>query len=340
MDKVVLIGNGFDLAHGLKTRYSDFLLWHINKVINERQEFPNRNITDKLISIKEEGYRVPPLNSLDELKRRKEIIPLGGFFREILSQYEYSNWVDIEYLFYTELIRIYRLFEKYNTERNEGYESRISELNRSFEYLKNSLVEYLKQLDYKEIKARDQIIEHIKNEQEFVDNTDKRANRIIYLVFNYTKTLDLYRNYIDPEHDKIIYIHGELENKSNPIIFGYGDEMDMYYEMIERLNLNEFIKNFKSFQYLKTNNYKNFFNLISGPFETIIMGHSCGISDRVLLTEIFKPSNSRIIKIFYHKRDNNTTDFEEKTQEISRHFSSDIKHTMRLRIVNHGPLLG
>ena len=28
MNRLVLIGNGFDLAHGLKTRYEDFLNWY------------------------------------------------------------------------------------------------------------------------------------------------------------------------------------------------------------------------------------------------------------------------------------------------------------------------
>jgi hypothetical protein len=37
-----------------------------------------------------------------------------------------------------------------------------------------------------------------------------------------------------------VYIHGKLGDKSNPIIFGYGDEMDLYYEKIEHLNNNEY----------------------------------------------------------------------------------------------------
>ena len=28
MNRIVLIGNGFDLAHGLKTRYEDFINWY------------------------------------------------------------------------------------------------------------------------------------------------------------------------------------------------------------------------------------------------------------------------------------------------------------------------
>jgi len=33
MNKLIIIGNGFDLAHGLKTKYSDFIIWYLNKII-------------------------------------------------------------------------------------------------------------------------------------------------------------------------------------------------------------------------------------------------------------------------------------------------------------------
>ncbi len=32
MNRLILIGNGFDLAHGLKTSYSDFILWYFGEV--------------------------------------------------------------------------------------------------------------------------------------------------------------------------------------------------------------------------------------------------------------------------------------------------------------------
>ena len=31
MLRIILIGNGFDLAHGYKTRYSDFIEWYWKK---------------------------------------------------------------------------------------------------------------------------------------------------------------------------------------------------------------------------------------------------------------------------------------------------------------------
>ena len=32
MNRIILIGNGFDLAHELKTSYGDFIDWYWNKV--------------------------------------------------------------------------------------------------------------------------------------------------------------------------------------------------------------------------------------------------------------------------------------------------------------------
>ena len=155
----------------------------------------------------------------------------------------------------------------------------------------------------------------------------------------YNDLIDLNKGLYNGFDDKIIYIHGKLSDKKNPIIFGYGDEKDVYYERMERLNLNEFTKNFKSFKYLRTDNYSKLFNLIPNRYELIVMGHSCGISDRVLLTELFNPDHCNCIKILHHKRQDGSTDFYEKTQEISRHFASDLKHVMRQRIINYGPLI-
>ena len=34
MNRLVIIGNGFDLAHGLKTRYEDFINWYWDYRVN------------------------------------------------------------------------------------------------------------------------------------------------------------------------------------------------------------------------------------------------------------------------------------------------------------------
>ena len=184
MDKIVLIGNGFDLAHGLPTRYSDFLLWHINTVINMHKLTPDIAKNDELVRLNDEGYRIPPLNSLDELQRRKEIQPLGSFFQEIIKEWNFKKWVDIEYLFYAELLEIYKNFELNKVERHSGFEGNIQALNRSFEYLENRLIEYLSTIDISKIEPNDQIINHLLKEKEYKEGKNKhRSNSITYLVF-------------------------------------------------------------------------------------------------------------------------------------------------------------
>ena len=52
MNRIVLIGNGFDLAHGLKTSYADFINWYWeqwrNRIIHSKRLVER----DKLCSFK------------------------------------------------------------------------------------------------------------------------------------------------------------------------------------------------------------------------------------------------------------------------------------------------
>lgn len=48
---IIFIGNGFDLAHGLKTRYEDFIDWYWTKRVKEFREcskYPDCNGTRNL----------------------------------------------------------------------------------------------------------------------------------------------------------------------------------------------------------------------------------------------------------------------------------------------------
>ena len=120
---------------------------------------------------------------------------------------------------------------------------------------------------------------------------------------------------------------------SNLVNFGFGDEMDDDYKRIENLDDNEYLKNFKSFQYLQNSNYKKLLDFIDGnKFQVIIMGHSCGLSDRTLLNTIFEHTNCRSIKVFYHRKDDGSDNYTEMIQNISRHFKD--KKMMREKIVN------
>jgi hypothetical protein len=63
-----------------------------------------------------------------------------------------------------------------------------------------------------------------------------------------------------------------------------------------------------------------------------MFGHSCGLSDRVLLKELFENDRCNEIIIYYHQSEENKNDYFNKLMDISRHFSLQNKGKMRIRI--------
>lgn len=109
--------------------------------------------------------------------------------------------------------------------------------------------------------------------------------------------------------------------------------MDDFYREIENIGDNEYLKNFKSFQYSNTTNYDDLLRYIdSDKYQVSILGHSCGLSDRLLLNTIFEHENCRSIKIYYHQKEDGSDNYTDMVQNISRHFKD--KQSMRRKIVN------
>jgi len=161
----------------------------------------------------------------------------------------------------------------------------------------------------------------------------------LLLNFNYTETESLYTENKSLPFLNIwaSHIHGKLNNKTNTVIFGYGDELTNEYKEIERLNNNEYLKYVKSMKYLQSDYYKKLIGFINfGYYQIYIMGHSCGISDRTLLNTLFEHHNCVSIKPFYHeKTDGNgikIDNYDEIIMNISRNFSS--KKEFREKVVN------
>ncbi|EHG23610.1 hypothetical protein HMPREF9332_00626 [Alloprevotella rava F0323] len=152
--------------------------------------------------------------------------------------------------------------------------------------------------------------------------------RVMLLSFNYTPTANMYGNF-NLEHN---FIHGELEHPEH-IIFGYGDELDKFYQDLLDKNDNELLKNVKSVKCLETRHYHEMLEfLISAPFQVLIIGHSCGNSDRTLLNTVFEHGNCVSIKPFYHKWEGGGDNYLELVQNISRNFTN--MRLFRDRVVN------
>lgn len=396
MNRLVIIGNGFDLAHGLPTRYKDFIddYWSSIKSSehNEMVKFnfnrgikfdSNNNFNDlanNLIrlepnaQIRNHEVFIQKQFGAPNVDNREQIIIYKNDFFKIINYYSLNNWVDIENLYYELLKDVFKGI-------NNRYSGTISKLNKDFEEIKSYLIKYLyKILDegdymdrriygiksilekqYYEDLELDSYLDEFPNEDhidlkkynDIVKNhfsangnlNELTRNKIVenqlyFLSFNYTPLANKYVSEVDNFDENCAnYIHGLLNfEKMNPINFGFGDELSENYKEIENLNENEYLKFFKSFQYLQNSNYRNLLQFVdSKKFQVYIMGHSCGLSDRTLLNTIFEHENCRSIKVFYHEEfddeGNSIKDnFTEIIQNISRHF--DDKKQMRAKIVN------
>ena len=375
MNRLVIIGNGFDLAHGLPTSYKDFIdnYWKSACKTKERRklEYDDDHFV-KLSCDLGSMYSDLDCEAFNNITSYKELMTLvkrnrengyGYFdvsfknsFFKIICDNSIENWVDIENEYYTKLKIIVKLASLSNKEKKR----QAIILNQEFEQVKNLLERYLKEKveeEYDFTLYRDNPIidiflpelsflfdekQYLKEFQygdqlyvkEFLEKSKENYNLIThFLNFNYTKVVEQY--FVGFAYQKQInYIHGKLNDSINTVNFGFGDEMDDDYKMIENIDDNEYLRNFKSFQYLQNPNYKNLLDFVESDqkFQVYVMGHSCGLSDRTMLNTIFEHPNCISIKIFYHQKKDGNDNYTEIIQNISRHFNK--KKLMREKIVN------
>ena len=410
MNRLILVGNGFDLAHGLKTSYKDFIDDFWEDVIFKLNMFKSDTLlfSNECIEISQDPFPTIDISNFKEIV--KNYTTLKRFLSTKKIRFEFkneflgilsdtctnNNWVDIE--------NIYYYYLKQNIEKNKYPKfSDVSDLNEDFNQTKKLLENYLSKIN-KDFNISNQINKHIQSIFNLQDIESKYQTEIIKLIENNIKQLNIndikklnktlefflenWRNqnklekenfiksqaknlgkdmlellnlyptktlllnfnytnttldYID-EFNKIngnyedyniseIHIHGELNNPENPIIFGFGDDVDKKYQEFEDLNDNRYLENFKSIAYLQTDNYKKLLEFIdSEEYQVFIFGHSCGISDRTMLNTIFEHDNCKSIKPFYHLKKDGTDNYTEIVQNISRNFNDKKKY--RDRVVN------
>jgi Bacteriophage abortive infection AbiH len=336
VNKLILIGNGFDLAHGLKTRYIDFILWYLNDVLQNLVKIGK--YSDILLDLKftfginaRFNVQLTSTEQFNQLlttnKNDFEYDIKSSLLKVLLSRTSDLNWVDIESEYYQYLINLYKQLEKYKFNNLDFIEKQVILLNEDFNFIKAKLQEYLNSIESSNIELIPDIVTHFNNHFATVPNSQ---SFLMFLNFNYTSTINNYLEEIKHQQYNVNFIHGKLNDENNKMIFGYGDEIDSYYQKIENVNRNTFLENFKSFGYLLTTNYQDFSNFLeNNQFELFIFGHSCGLSDRTMLNKIVMHKNCRNIKIFYFEKSTKKNDYLEKTYELSRHFSPEKKGRMR-----------
>ncbi|WP_455766577.1 AbiH family protein [Alistipes communis] len=201
----------------------------------------------------------------------------------------------------------------------------------NYGYSSEELEQQIRSYGFRKDMSMTELLQHIEARGPEIPDYYLLPDQVLLLNFNYTKMADLYL----PEGSafQVNHIHGELENENNPIIFGYGDELDEDYKTISNLNDNAYLTNIKSIRYLETDNYRRLLSFVdSAPYQIYIMGHSCGNSDRTLLNTLFEHRNCVSIKPYYHLKEDGTDNYIEIIQNISRNFND--MQLMRDRVVN------
>ena len=371
MNRLIIIGNGFDIAHGLKTSYMDFIHWYWEQRLNAlltdnsavsedclcKLEIKNTKdcanwfnffFSHSLRDLMTREWKYPPSEIISAFKENADefSVTYSQFFETILQSIETRGWVDIENDYY-QLLK--------SCSKDPDCDYTVKGLNGQLAYLQDRLVEYLRTIGTNQYKkelhnpmieffdpadfsteGKKKALENMGLENtnleeiqyNFEEQKKLRPERIMVLSFNYTATAKMYGNF----NLDFNYIHGDLEHPEN-IIFGYGDELDRHYQDILDRNDNELLKNVKSVKYLETRHYHDMLEfLMAAPFQVLIMGHSCGNSDRTLLNTVFEHENCVSIKPFYHKWDDGTDNYLELVQNISRNFTN--MRLYRDRVVN------
>ncbi|WP_265428540.1 AbiH family protein [Chryseobacterium sp. YIM B08800] len=393
MNRLILIGNGFDLAHKIKTSYKDFILDYLRNAFKYANNY--NKYTDQLLSVMRSGYYKNWLNNGNDdvdkwdlnnfyayieqesgmsvyvggtptntyrgrIQEREYTLEIkSNLISKLLSSCKEYNWVDIENEYYKILCEL----------SSENKEKEILELNNGFQFLQSLLYAYLIKIEEEYLSNKynvskssliPQLLEPIEhnaapksavsykisanNSTPKTITTNKepkkpKPNSILFLNFNYTSTIESYVKEIQktvPNTD-VIYIHGKLNDKDNPMIFGYGDEEETNFEVLEKYD--ECLKYVKTYWYLRTPNYETFLKFIdSDEFEVYIMGHSCGMSDKTMLSSIFNNPNCKKIKALTYDKSFgskdltiDTTDYIEKTYQIGRLFKN--KADLRKKLI-------
>lgn len=326
--KILMIGNGFDLAHKLPTSYMDFL--NFIKLINEfskndigEYEWNNLNLFPDLMSIYNKLHPFCRL-CIENYVKGGKINPIITKFLDLINcniwielfnkdlKENNQNWIDFE----SEISNFVQEFEKAfnditkNHKKPEDYMLFLKIFTNEFrtyvnkdelqEYKGKMLSDLNRLIDAFEIYLVE-CVEKI-DIDEFLPDI-KNQNFEYVLSFNYTNTYErLYaahrRDAVSPEYD---YIHGKINNKPNNIVLGISE----YLKDEEKDTNTDYIEFKKYFQRIhkKTGcQYKKWLKAIKDSdleAELYILGHSLDATDGDIIKELMMFSKIKTT-IYYH----------------------------------------
>lgn len=252
MNRLVLIGNGFDIAHGLETRYSDFIKWFWEKQINEFIDAFNDNsdlwendfirvTKSSILYIKNKDSVLKNIKNYNEFitflnQKNIKLLLLNRFLHKINSEYINKEWVDIEIEYYKEIKRVFN-------QNPIGIPYKIENLNRDFEFIKKELSIYLNDVENKfDINKKLELKEKIHSKMYapifLRDLRSKVKNEIINI--EYEKYIDYLKRIKNNDTNKLIMPDYFLDRINLSL---RGDDSKIKFSKLLLPNDNDFINN-------------------------------------------------------------------------------------------------
>lgn len=284
MDKLFVIGNGFDLSHGLKTTYKDFRDFIINKYgVNSRDyifkdiegsynsendtlEFEGEELATFIVKIIDEA-------ELDvQYKNMGKITSSGNWqdFEKYLGEVDFNPFLDEVNILFDEDDdeELFRMPKRYEEASNNYYNA--------FIHVKRLFKEWINSIDTSHVIPKDDFLDLINDNCEF-------------LTFNYTTLLeDIY------EVDEVSYIHGNHITYED-IIMGHGNKyktIEYTYPIVEE-NFHKLHSILEKDVDKCIQNHKGFFDSLKHITEIYSYGFSFAEVDLPYIDEICKNVNTK-----------------------------------------------
>ena len=322
MKNVLVIGNGFDIAHGLYTKYIDFYNFcnAIKRVLNDKREIAIReDIKEKLLKSEFMKSTANIINNKkivnDEILEKMIKICKDNYWLNCIEERNLSNdphWCDIEGVIADEISKFSYVTKKYSSTKVRSQ----ALMNESREIISI----YKKIINYTQEKQSFKTNVYLFKEKLLSDLNDltwmleiylsKFLNRksktykffetlnIDYIInFNYTDTYNkLYKKNI-PTH----FIHGKIRNNDKDtinMVFGIGDsinEDDDNYEFIE------FQKYYQRIIYKTGNDYAKWLDN-DEIMNIFIFGHSVNEVDGDIIERLIARKHTNIYIYYYDQQ--------------------------------------
>lgn len=314
-NNLLIVGNGFDLEHGLKTHYTDFFDTINNKNSSQNEIILNNNkylIKDNnLLLYLLEEYKQNKLqgnNWIDIETELKKIITLieeikiNNFINNMNYYNGENEYIIIDKIesksnsYFKKNLSPFTYINKFNNHlynyNKEKYDTNIKTFEKDLNKLTNMLKDYLLEQDISDIKKTKDI-----------SDIDYKITHV--LSFNYTDTFR--KTYSALPDNKIDFIHGSL-NKNN-LVLGINETLteDTENKIVDTVYFKKYFQriykktDYKYVSWLDSTDSENYTD-----FDTVyIHGHSLDESDKEILEKIINSvlkKDTSTVKIFYYDK--------------------------------------